>query len=244
MKKLLIPICLIAFISLPVAGYSQQYIRNTSVIDTQTAYTINRGSYQFSFWGYHNGGVELKAIIGLFDIFYCGVSFDFQNAIGKDKPRPNIPGVVAKVKLFEGWEAFPLAIGFGYDSFYTGSHVENEENPLNRMLYGPYIVVTKPIYLLNDEQHISFGVRMPVQPDYNPGDTSYFLGIDFPLGELFILKMEFERIYYDFSRHNDWLWNVGLRYSYMYQLGIEFDVMLQPKENPNRIIRIEYTDQF
>jgi hypothetical protein len=226
--------------------YAQYYIRNTTVIDTPTAYTLGRGTYQFSFFDYDNGGLELKTLIGLHDNFFLGASIDVQNAIGKDEAEPNVPGVIAKLKFTDGWEMFPISFAIGYDSFYIGSEgqTENSDNELNRMIYGPYFVITKPIYLLDDEQHIHFGVRVPTQPHYVPEDSSYFLSLDFPLGEFFIFKAEGERIYYDFARHEDWLLNFGMRYSYYEQLGIEFDVLLQNGERPNRIIRVEYKDEF
>jgi len=235
---------IVIIISIPV--YSQYYIRNTTVIDTPSAYTIARGTYLVSFLGYDNGGVELKSLIGLHDNLFLGVSVDMQNAIGKDEVQPNVPGVIAKLKFTDGWERFPISLAIGYDSFYIGQEGKtyNSSNELNRMIYGPYAVITKPIYLFNDEQHFHVGIRVPTQPDYVPEDTSYFVSLDIPLGEYFVFKAESERIYYNFGRTGDWLYNIGMRYSYMYQLGIEFDVLLQNDERANRIIRIEYSNEF
>lgn len=243
MRKFLITILFIAYTHF---AYAQYYVRNTTVIDTPTAYTIARGTYQLSFLGYDNGGVELKAFIGLHNNFFLGASLDIQAAIGKDDPKPNVPGVVGKIKFTDGWEMFPISFALGYDSFYIGEEgrTYNSKNELNRMIYGPYFVITKPIYLFNDEQHIHFGMRIPTQPEYIPEDTSYFLALDIPLGEIFIFKAEMERVYYNFERAKEWLYNVGMRYSYMQRLGIEFDVLFQKDENPNRIIRIEYINEF
>lgn len=246
MKKHIICLILCAGTLYSGAASAQHYIRNTTVIDTPTAYTIARGTYQVSFLGYDNGGVELKAFIGLHDSFYLGVSSDIQNAIGKDKAKPNVPGVVAKLKITAGWEMFPISLAIGYDSFYIGEEGKtyNPENNMNRMIYGPYAVITKPVYVFNDEQHFHFGFRVPAQPDYVPGDSSYFISLDVPLGNSFIFKMESERIYYNFRDSDEWLFNVGLRYSYLNRLGVEFDVLFQHDERPNRIIRIEYNDEF
>ncbi len=243
MRQIIITILFILFTHYV---YAQYYIRNTTVIDTPTAYTIARGTYQLSFLGYDNGGVELKAFIGLHNNFFLGASLDIQNAIGKDDPDPNVPGVVGKIKFTDGWEMFPISFAIGYDSFYIGEEGKtyNSKNELNQMIYGPYFVITKPIYLFYDEQHIHFGMRMPTQPEYVPKDTSYFLALDIPLGEIFIFKAEMERVYYNFNRADDWLYNIGMRYSYMQRLGIEFDILFQKDENPNRIIRIEYINEF
>lgn len=225
---------------------AQHYVRNTTVIDSPTAYTISRGTYQLSFLGYDRGGVELKALIGLHDNFFLGASFDVQHLIGKDAPEPNVPGVIAKIKFTDGWERFPISFAIGYDSFYIGEQGkrENDDNKLNRMIYGPYFVITKPIYLLDDEQHIHGGIRMPTQPDYVPEDTAYFIGADIPIGEFFVLKYETERVYYDFRRSDEWLHNVGMRFSYLGRMGVEFGVLFQSGERAHRIIRLEYNDQF
>lgn len=238
---------------------AQQYVRYTSCIDTPTAYTIGRGTYQMSLFAYHEGGTEFKTIIGLSDYVYLGVSFDVEHLIGKEEPDPNVPGVIAKIKFTDGWEMFPISFALGYDSFYIGSYGKTDNQPsnddpddpndyndndLNKMIYGPYFVITKPIYLFDDEQHISIGVRVPTQPDYVPEDTSYFLSIDIPVGPFFTLKGEVERVYYNFERDEDWLYNGGIRYSMFRQVGLEFNFIKQKNERVNRVIRVEYYDEF
>lgn len=228
------------------ALYAQYYGRTNTVIDTPTAYTLDKGMYQFSFLGYDNGGVELKAFIGLHKNIYLGASFDIQSAIGKDDPEPHAPGVIAKVKFTDGWERFPISLAVGYDSFYIGQEgrTYNNDNELNRMIYGPFFVVTKPIYLLDEEQHVHFGVRVPVQPYYVPEDTSYFASFDIPIGESVMFKAEGERVYYDMSRPREWMLNVGLRYTYLYRISVEFAILMQKNDRGNRILKIEYNDEF
>lgn len=242
MKKYIIIIILFVFFA--EITYSQS--KSITGIDTPTAYTIQRGMYQVNFFGYDKGGVELKTIIGLHDSLFLGISLDMQNVIGKDESKPNIPGVIARLQLTEGWPALPLGIAVGYDSFYLGNagKTENSYNELNRMIYGPYLAFTSPIYLFDSIQYISYGIRVPTQPDYVPEDTSYFLCFDIPLSESFRFKTEGERVYYNFDRNEEWLLNFGLRYTYLEKLGIEFDVLLQDNERPNRVIRIIYNDEF
>lgn len=240
-------IIFIFFIFISYKGsFAQYYGRTNTVIDTPTAYTLDRGMYQFSFLGYDNGGVELKAFIGLHDNIYLGASFDIQNALGKDEPEAHAPGVIAKLKFTDGWDRFPISFAIGYDSFYIGQEGQtyNNENKLNRMIYGPFFVVTKPIYLLDEEQHVHFGIRVPVQPYYVPEDTSYFTSFDIPLGNSVIFKAEGERIYYDFSRKREWMLNLGIKYTYLYRFAVEFDILMQKNDRANRILRIEYNDEF
>lgn len=248
---LLLPFIL--FSSLPVTA--QQFSRYTNEIDTPTAYTIAHGSYQFGLMAYDQGGVDFKTVVGLTDQFFLGVSFDVENAVGKGKIRPNVPGVIAKFKITDGVDSFPISVSFGYDAFYMGAmrtrtFLDEDENEYhvresyNRMIYGPYLVVTKPIYLFDDEQHINFGFRIPVQPEYQPEDSSYFLSLDIPLGQYFVIKGETERIYYDLSRNDEWLYNAGFRYNIFAKVGLELNLMMQKGETPNRIVKMEYTDAF
>ncbi len=246
MRKFIYSISLLAIIVYPEDSSAQSYNRSTLVIDTPTAYTLDRGIYQFSFLAYNNGGLELKGFIGLHDNLFLGVSVDVESALGKDETKPNIPGVIAKLKITDGWETFPISFAFGYDSFYIGQEgrIDDAENEIDRMIYGPYFVVTKPIYLLDDEQHLNFGIRVPAQPYFVPEDTAYFVSLDVPLGEFFTFKAEGERIYYNFDRPREWLLNIGLKYSYLNHIGVEFDIMFQKKDRANRMLRLEYIDEF
>jgi len=224
--------------------YSQG--KQTSVIDTPTAFTIAKGTYKVSLLEYDNGGMEFKTFLGLHDIFYLGVSLDVQSAIGRDEPEFNVPGVIARVQFTEGHEAFPIAIAAGYDSFYTGYEgVEhNVKNDVNHVIYGPYVVFTGSIYLLDSEQYLSVGARMPTQPDYEPDNSSYFTSLDIPLGEFFRFGFEVERVYWNFRDADDWLFNPGLKFNYYDQIILTFGVMFEDDEKPNRIIRFEYHGEF
>jgi hypothetical protein len=224
--------------------------KQTVVIDTPTAFTISRGTYKLSLLQYDNGGMEFKTFLGLHDILFLGVSFDVQNAIGKDTPHYNVPGVIARLKFTDGWEVFPIAMAAGYDSFYTGSAGREEdttatvEDDLNRVIYGPYFVFTGSIYLFDSEQYLSIGVRTPTQPEYKPDNTSYFASIDIPLGEFFRFQFEMERVFWDFRDRRDWLYNVGLKYNYLDMIGFEIAVIMECDERPNRVIRMEYHNEF
>ena len=241
----------------PRNSYSQG--KQTVVIDTPTAFTIAKGTYKVSFLEYDNGGMELKTYLGLHDILYLGVSLDVQSAIGKDDPEFNVPGVIGKIRFNDGWESFPIVFAAGYDSFYIGydgvvddpdnndnnnDKEDDNEDELNRVIYGPYVVLTGSIYLFDSEQFLSAGVRTPTQPHYKPDNTSYFTSLDIPLGEFFRFQLEMERVYWNFRDNNEWLYNVGLKYNYFDHIGIEIAVIFQEDEKPNRILRIEYHGEF
>ncbi len=243
-RYMLVIILLVTPVYLPAQG------KQTVIIDTPTAFTIARGTYKMSLLAYDNGGVEFKTFLGIHNIIYLGASFDIQNAIGRDSANFNVPGVIARLKFTDGWEAFPVAIATGYDSFYTGSDgrepdmTATEEDDLNRVIYGPYLVFTGSIYLFDAEQYLSFGLRTPAQPAYKPENTSYFSSLDIPLGEFFRLQLEIERVFWDFRDNEDWLYNVGIKYNYFDEIGIEIAVLFEQDEKPNRVIRIEYHGEF
>lgn len=267
MKKLHTVFIVLILLFLTTSLSAQQFSRYTTVIDTPTAFTIPHGTYQLGMLAYDEGGLEFKTVVGLTDMFYMGVSFDMEHAIGRDKIRPNVPGVIAKFKVTDGPESFPISLALGYDSFYMGAtgkvvtstsseddsglglgdtteETEERVDPLNRMVYGPYFVITKPIYILDEEQHISGGFRIPAQPNYKPDDSSYFLSLDVPMGQYFTVMAETERIYWNFKRSEDWLLNFGFRYNIFTKVGVELDLLLERGETPNRVVRIEYTDEF
>ena len=112
------------------------------------------------------------------------------------------------------------------------------------MIAGPYFVFTIPVYLFDEQQFVSYGMMTPTLPNYIVKDTSYFLSFDVPIGENFTFKSEIERVYWNFSRYKDWMYNVGARYSYMDHLAVELGVLFQIDQKPNRIFRIEYNSQF
>jgi len=216
-------------------------------IDTPTAFTAERGNYDVSLLAYDRGSVEFKAFVGLASFAHLGVSCDVQSAIGKDRMMANIPGVTGKIKFTDGWENWPISVAVGYDSFFVPWHhylYAAGRNPHNRTIFGPYAAVTKPIYLFDDEQYITWGVQLPVQPDYRPEDTSYYMALDFPLHSAFRFKGEIERVFWNFKKHEGWLYGLGIRYTYMNQLSVEFDFLFKEHEKINRVIRIEYYDHF
>jgi len=215
------------------------------VVDTPTAYTLMKGEFNISIWGYSNGGLLTRATVGLHDNIYLGASFDIENLIGEDEVKFNIPGVLARFKLTDGWSNFPLLIALGYDAFYTVGVTETnpDQNVNSRLIFGPYFVITKPMYFWEQEQHISFGVRLPVQPVYAPEDTSMFVSIDIPIGQ-FVPMFEIEKIFFEGDRFSETLFNVGFRF-YMYEnFAVELNFMLSAYNPASRILTFDYIGNF
>ena len=220
-------------------------VPNLDLIDSITAVTLPRASYDIGITAYDNGSVQTKAIIGLHDNFYLGVSFDVQSLIGHEKIIANIPGVIAKLKLTDGWEGFPVLMAVGYDAFYLGDEGKTgtSRNPFNRVIYGPYAVLSRPIFMFGMEQHIHLGVRLPVQPDYLPEDAAMYISLDFPLG-FFIPMIEINRIYFSGDRLDEVLFNFGFKIAMLENFSIELNFLTGRNQNTSRIFVLEYVDYF
>lgn len=214
-------------------------------IDTPTAASLSRGSYSISVWGYNNGGIFTRAIMGIHDNIFLGVSFDIQNVIGSDTLIFNIPGVIARIKISDGWNNFPLLIAVGYDAFYANEKAAKTNKSWTgmRMVYGPYVALTKPIFLFKGEQHISTGVRVPVQPSFNSDDISCFLSFDFPIGQ-FIPMFEIERIFFSNKRLDEVLVNAGFRFELYEDIAVELNLVMGINKPSSRILTFEYVGSF
>ncbi|MCX7633028.1 MAG: hypothetical protein N2Z22_06835 [Turneriella sp.] len=227
-----------------VCGQSYAAPPLTDAVNTQTAVTLKRGDFSVAGTLYDGGGILNRNILGVHDNIYLGVAFDAENAIGDANARLNIPGVIAKAKLTDGWSEFPLLLAVGYDAFYAGRRGKVEtDNPYYRVIFGPYFTLTKPIYLLGDEQHVHVGIRTPVQPVYTPQDTELYLGIDFPMG-YFVPIFEIQRIFFNSNRLREMLFNLGLRLHLFEHLAIELDLIMGIGQRTNRMVVLEYFDRF
>jgi hypothetical protein len=232
---------LLALLPLAAAGVAMPLV---DAVNTHTAVTLKRGEFNVAGTLYDGGGIMNRNILGVHDNIYLGVAFDAENAIGEQNAKFNIPGVLAKAKFTDGWADFPILLAVGYDAFYAGSRGKVQtDNPYNRMIFGPYFTITKPIYLFGEEQHVHAGIRMPIQPVYTPEDTEMYFGLDFPMGQ-FVPIFEIQRILFDSSRLRETLFNLGLRFHVFEHLAIEVDLIMGVGQRTNRMIVLEYLDRF
>ncbi|MDH5717475.1 MAG: hypothetical protein OEZ22_07525 [Spirochaetia bacterium] len=242
MKRLYFKCVILLFIS-GLNSPSFSIIPHIDVVDTHTAITLPRATYNISFWGYENGGILNKTVLGLNEFIYVGASFNVEGAIGTGDAKFNIPGVIAKIKFTDGWADYPLLIAAGYDSFYTGRNSNGTYDNNNKIVYGPHISITKPVFAMEQEQHIHAGIRTPIQPASVPKDTELYIGIDFPIG-YFVPMIEIERIYFDAKRTKEILFNFGLRFNIFEGLAVEFDLMTGMKRKSSRMLVFEFMGYF
>lgn len=225
-------------------GWALNYTRG---INNPNAQSMGPNSLSYAFSTYNNGGIQNRLLISIYEFFDIGVSFDIQRAIGDNKSKFNEPGVLGKIKFTNGSRKFPIFVSLGYDAFYTDPVAQKgQERPhnLEQIFLGPYLLVTKPIYLFQFEQFVNFGVRTPVQPDYRQENTAFFVGLDVPLGQYFILQTEIDRIYTQTTRWDEMLFNLGFRFQATKDLSISFVLMSGWDRMANRMLSLEYSDQF
>ena len=118
----------LALFSFPVFAEDEDISAGIYTINSPTAFTLPRAGFDVSMLAYDRGGMEFKTIVGVHDAIFIGVSLDVDHAVGKEKADANTPGVVAKLKLTDGWESFPISIALGYDSFYIGAYGKVESS--------------------------------------------------------------------------------------------------------------------
>ena len=116
MKKYLVLLFFILFSSTSIYAV----LPLLHLVDQPTAVTLNRSGYHYGFTIYNEGSIQNKAIVGLHDNFYLGVSWDIERLVGTGPISVKIPGVVAKLKLFDQIGKFPLLMAIGYDSLIIG----------------------------------------------------------------------------------------------------------------------------
>ena len=219
---------------------------NLRTVDSPTAVTLPRASYGLLFAGYTGGGLLSQAVFAVHDNIYLGVSWNIDNLIGHENIKVNIPGASVKFKLTDGWKKFPLLIAIGYDYFYGGKDGRtstNKHNPFNEVIYGPYLVFTKPLFLFKTEQHLHFGVQIPVQPKPYPNDASFFVAFDWPIG-FFVPTFEISRIYWDFKRLDQILFNVGLKFNFLENFAIKVNLLIRIGQPVSRELAFEYANSF
>ncbi len=222
-------------------------VPNFDMVDTPTAVTMPKRAYTMSFTEYDEGGILTKAAIGLHDNIFLGAAFDIEHAIGREDVKMGIPAVIARAKITDGWDNFPLLIAVGYDSIYShylpNEVTEENKEKMDTILYGPHLTFTKPVFIGKMEQHFHLGVRMPVQPEYYPHDTSMYFAFDFPMG-IFVPIIEFENIYFDHRRLREISTNLGFRFNIFSSLAFEFSFLMIPKRKVNRMLVIEFIHEF
>ncbi len=222
----------------------------TTGINNPNAQTEKEKSLALSFMTYDQGGVQNKILISLFDQLDLGFSWSIHRAIGDSTPEFNAPGPVVKWKITEGSNSFPIFISLGYDAFFAQANlfqgdtsIESTESHINDIYFGPFLVITKPIYLFEFEQFFHVGWKMPAQP-YHPDYSSFFIGFDIPIGPNFIFQMEWDQLFLNPDIWNRTMFHLGFRYITGNNLSIALYFMLTEGQQANRVLQVDYHLRF
>ena len=107
------------------------------LIDIPTANMLPRGSFDFDFRAYPNGGIFAAVHIGLMNWFNLGVAYGGENILGEGGVNWN-PRVefVSRIRIIEETYALP-SVALGFDS--QGSGAYNVYSSHNRCFFGIYI---------------------------------------------------------------------------------------------------------
>ena len=225
-----------------------------NLVDTPTVETLPKGSYSIYLSSYEKGGIKLKVIVGLSDLFQLGISEDIGGLIGDDKVSLNIPGALIKFNILRSEEGKKsLGWSVGYDYFIEGEYgktnvkVKDAEgrNVLRReIIYGLYSVWNLPFHLIGPGQNFSFGCRYPLLPwnmKKNFNNLTFFAGLDIPFNREFRVVCEIEEISLNFTDFSRVMLNAGFRYVAGDLLGVSFNFRYIPDQNKlSRLIVIEY----
>ncbi len=231
-------------------GLSQQ-MQPTLLIDTPTAGTLDRGSYDVGLRLYPNGGVLGRISVGLSSRAMFGISFGGENIIGEGDIHWNpAPGIHLRYRIVDENIVLP-AITVGFNSQGYGAYMKKESRYAIKSR-GFFVAASKNYAFLGD---LSFhgGANYSLEKGDGDTDLNFFAGTMKSLNsDLWVIAE------YDFAiNDNDnnslgsgkGYLNAGLRWIFAKQLYVEFALknILENKKNipyANREIKIVYQEHF
>ncbi len=247
MKRIKFSLFLLLFLPVLLSG---EVIK---LIDVPTALTILRGYYDVEVFAYGRGGLQTKIGIGLTDRLMLGILEDVGGALGNGRADWKIPGVFAKINLIYP-DKDSMGLSLGYDVLLNGEYGKVYNNQMtDDLVYGFYIVGSKPIILFQGEQYLHFGVRFPILPAAareKGRNISMFLGLNIIFSPELMLIGEIENFYFNGNRSSEVIYNAGLKYAFneSLSLGLLFQYTksreINPTDRPSRSISIEYQNIF
>jgi hypothetical protein len=241
------------FIFSTVFVYAQDLslVEPTSLIDTPTAGTLMRGSFQTEIRAYSNGGLLGSIDVGITDRLMLGLSYGATNLIGTGDVDGNPqPGVHLRYRMFEENLMMP-ALSIGYDSQGYGTYIDSTER-YSEKSPGIFVSASKNFIFLGTFG-LHGGVNYSLENKDGDKDLNLFCGFDKSINPELLLIAE-----YDFAMNdnnskslgagNGYL-NVGLKWIFAGKMNIDFLLknLLKNKNNHphmSREIRISYVEIF
>ncbi|MBN2790534.1 MAG: hypothetical protein JXR69_10130 [Candidatus Delongbacteria bacterium] len=224
------------------------------LIDTPTAYSLNRAEIEIGGRLYASNGMMGEVNIGVFENFFFGVSYGTSNIIGDQTPAWNgQPGMRIQFLAFKEDFYYPN-VSVGFDSQGAGQWLGDRFAIKSK---GFYLVLSKNYYVAEGQfgtLGFHWGVNYCVtEEDPYEGDDNInmFIGFDKSIVPTVNLLCEYDFAWNDNSKEgnnkgNGYL-NIGLRWSFENVLHLEFDVkdiLKNTGETLGREVRVIYTTAF
>jgi hypothetical protein len=144
------------------------------IFDVQTGLTGARGEFYFRATAYDNGGLGVKAGMGVTEWLSLGITEFVDGLIGNGTNRWEIPGVFGKINV-TSLPPESINLAFGYAPLYHGTFTEGTNRP-----YGIFLTATKGFFLLAPLPHLfTLNVAYPVVPNLGKFTVSTSLLVEF-----------------------------------------------------------------
>jgi len=227
----------------------------TMLIDTPTAGTLPRGSFNLDFRIFHNGGLLTGLSVGVFDRFMFGISYGGENIIGEGEVNWNPRAEVnARYRLYEESYSLP-AISIGFNSQGYGAYMDKDS-----ISTGRYTIKSKGFYVVGSKNYsflglLGFhgGINLSLEDNDGDNDPNLFVGFDKSISSEISFVGE-----YDFAINDNednslvakkGYLNSALKWNIGSNLNLEINVknLLNNRKNvpdSNREIKIIYREFF
>jgi hypothetical protein len=213
------------------------------LIDIPTANMLPRGSFDFDFRAYPNGGIFAAVDIGLTDWFMLGVAYGGENILGEGGVNWN-PRVefLSRIKIISETYQFP-SLALGFDS--QGGAAYNDS--LKR-----YTIKSKGFYAALTKNYlwgalpIGFhgGINYSLENKDHDENPTFFIGTDLMFNDQVVLELTYDLSLNDdrdqsyYGKGRGYL-DFGLRWLYSEALQMEFQLknLLQNRKRVTTIAR-------
>ena len=224
------------------------------LIDTPTAFSLNRGEIEMGGRLYASNGMMGEVNIGVFDNFFFGISYGTSNIIGDQTPEWNgQPGMRVQFLAFKEDFYYPN-VSVGFDSQGAGQWLGDRFAIKSK---GFYLVASKNYYVSEGQfgtLGLHWGINYCVTEDdsYSGDDNmNMFMGFDKSIIPAINLLCEYDFAWNDNSKNgtnkgNGYL-NIGLRWTFQNTLHLEFDmkdILKNSSETLGREVRVIYITAF
>lgn len=233
MKKIIFSLfILVAFVPL-------LFSQDIELIDIPTAYTLDYGTYKFSFENYQQGNILNKFIFGVTEEMNLGVSLDIENLIGSKPIILRFPCLYLKFKIYGGSEKFP-AVAIGYDQQGRGEYLEEIEEYKQREK-GIFVVFSKESF--TQGLQINLGANVYQLKDFSFNQDVYgFLGVDYSPIDKISLYLEYD----NFRLNKTGRVNFGIAYALLPNVNIKlyFKDVTERENEWGRTLCFQWTGMF